>query len=136
MQHPVITLHNGVRVTNLVEAQPIVLDTGEVLPPCDTTTLLECKACSKEISYQYHPWQDIEIRLQLPMPIRQLFYKMDWEEVDVVLVPAYVRRAVVDEYKKQINAAPFWLDAAFKKTRMAVVQDEETGAVFSNKFLM
>lgn len=136
MQMAVITLQNGVRVSNLVEVQPLVLDTGEVLPPCDATTFHDWKACIQETSYHYHPWQDVEIKSYLSVPVRQMLFKLDWEEVDVVLVPPYVRRAVVDEYKRHSATAPFWLDAAYKKTRMAIVQDKETGAVFSNRFLM
>lgn len=135
MQLPVTTLRNGVRVANFFEERPLVLDTGEVLPACDPHWLRECQSCVKEIIYDYHPWVDVQLKPYLALPVRQMFFQIDWEEVDIVLVTEFVRRAIVEEYKTQRIEAPAWLDAAYKKTRLAL-RSQADGVVCSTKFLM
>ena len=134
MHLPVVVLRSGTRVANLFETQPIVLDTGEVLPPCVSAP--NWRMCLREITYDYHPWQDVELKPFLSLDVKQMFFHLDWEEIDIVLVPTYVRQAVVEEYKRYTPSVPFWLDAAYKKVRSILVSDKETGVVFSNKFLM
>ena len=143
-KYPSIKLDSGIRIVNYSSPHTYKFHTGEELPACSDEVAQDTKLEAHHSKvYNEGGWLDVGINYALSeMQYKELFQLAQLDEIDIILVPYPVLKAIIDiDWNESIDAAyekggfkPLRLKQVRDKARVCKLDDRVTKVIRSDEF--
>lgn len=131
---PIVTLKSGLRVGNFSSPHEFKFVTGEVLAACSSERAKALMLDTTEVEEKNYGWTDIQLKFFLSDNVRVAINTLPFEDVDVVIVPLPVKRAI--DGRKAVDRYSLEMRRAEGICRVCRVADRVTKTIYGDKFCL